>query len=80
MRNIINKQINGKEAKLVIDDSNTMCVIYNNIQIDNNLGCKISDVLGEKWIGEALIDFAVHDYIYKVEHKSEFEKLEKLMD
>lgn len=79
MKDIIIKRINSKEARLVIDGSNNICVIYN-IQIDNNLECRVSDVLNEEWVGETLIDFAVYNYVYKVEHKSEFDALERLLD
>lgn len=75
MKDIIIKRINSKEARLVIGGSNNICVIYN-IQIDNNLECRVSDVLNEEWIGETLINFAVHNYVYEGEHKSEFDALE----
>lgn len=80
MEDIIIMNINKKEAKLVLIDSDSLAVIYDNNCIESGIECRVNDVLEEKWIGEALIKFAVHNYIFKIEHKEEFDKLVELLD
>lgn len=79
MREILSKNIDGHDSKLVLlNDNKTVAILLDGKQIGSLAGTTYKSITSDGWLKDALIESKVNNYLYKKQLRERSEELAKI--